>query len=393
MFETTLDRLKTLLEPILETIRNTSPNAVIALDRDMETVHFYRTENPRGSATGAEGSAIVHETGICTNNGFDEEFFEHLKNVLKIYGEKIEKANKVTLVLPDTLFFTDTVKIPTIQKKTMATSLELLLGTFYKNSKDLRYRTRLLTQNKRNATYGVLGIRRELLRKFVTAVEEAGFSVTSTTYASAAEASAALTLNGKLKTAAYLLADVRENASYFAYVYAGRAVGYYTLPFGYSSFREDALLSEAGLFDHRIAELLVLNAKEKAKRKRLTGMDAASAPEEQAAAEPTNSRQARRMLRGGEQTPEQTRYANFRIFLKWTLELIRNNPDLTAIEMPKTVYFNAPADCAPLFEKAAQETEGTAFLPLFAADVPGEIAKYPELWGGFFPKFEKFTHI
>ena len=58
-----------------------------------------------------------------------------------------------------------------------------------------------------------------------------------------------------------------------AYIVKGKVCGCYPLPFGYSMLYKSRLAAEDLLFDHSSGELLVLNAKERAKSHALTTVD------------------------------------------------------------------------------------------------------------------------
>ena len=90
------------------------------------------------------------------------------------------------------------------------------------------------------------------------------------TYASASTVTAVSTLNPKWKNESYMFIDVKDIYTRFIFVAGGRAVGFYTLPFGLEFLSTPKYVQEDMLFDHSIAELTVLNAHERAKSKKLS---------------------------------------------------------------------------------------------------------------------------
>ena len=242
-------------------------SSVIAIDGDTSTIHFFASNKE------AKGT-YSHNTVMYNAPIFSDEFFDTLKSSIKVYREKCTGNSLSTaLILPDSVFFTDVIKIPTIQRRAISASLDYATNTIYKNSKDLRFNTYLLSQNKINSSFGLVGVKKSLLNKIISTVESEGVSIAQTTFASASMLKGALALNQKLKNSYCILVDVKDKVTRFAYSVSGKAVGYYSLPFGYSSFSETSINSEPALFDHLAADLLVLNAKEKAKKKRLTTLD------------------------------------------------------------------------------------------------------------------------
>ena len=392
--------------------------SVIAIDGDTSTIHFFASDKE------AKG-AFNHNTVVYNAPIFSDEFFDALKNSVKVYREKSTGNSLPTaLILPDSAFFTDVIKIPTIQRRALSASLDYATNTIYKNSKELKLNTYLLAQNKINTSFGLVGVKKSLLNKIVSIVESQGISVAQTTFASASMLKGALALNQKLKNINCILVDVKDKITRFAYSVSGKAVGYYSLPFGYSSFSETAINSEPALFDHLAADLLVLNAKEKARKKRLTTLDEVESDDaddestvdsqnedlqdEDATIEQddevavtdngvqkvgalfkrVNRKLPKFMQRPEPQSKEQFVYENFRPILKYTLELVENNYELTSIVPPKTVYVNLPSRYQFLFEQINAECEGNTplkFVPLVTSDKK-DVLDNLELYGGFYIK-------
>ena len=133
---------------------------VIAIDIDGETIHFYSAEK-------GNQKNIHHDAQSYRARPFDDEFFEKLGHILKLHCEQnpSEQLQKVSLILPDQMFLMDTVNIPTIQKSAMQTSLGVAVRNIYKNADALEYKTFSAAQNKQFTTYGLVGIRKELITK------------------------------------------------------------------------------------------------------------------------------------------------------------------------------------------------------------------------------------
>ena len=350
--------------------------AVISLDTDIEAIHFY-TEDA--------GKTPNHVTAGFRSTNFNEDLFQRLGKLLKGYVQKNATAAlaKTSLVLPDHLFLQDLVNVPTIGKKAMETSVELAVGTVYKNKKDLLYTTYPVAQNKQFATYALVGARKDILEKLRSICAENQIGVQNITFAANAMVNGAMTVNSKLRNATFLLLDIQEKRARFAFVNKGRTVGSYSLPFGSSILYKTRLAAEDLLFDHATAHLLVLNAREKAKAKQLTimGEEVLVDSDEQAqqtvesAATPENGKAGRKlpkfMLRETPNSSEGYVYENFRIFVKWALNLIANNSRITALGEIDTVYVNLPEAYQFLFDMVKEEEaeNKVKFLPLVAGGV------------------------
>jgi len=388
--------------------------SVIAIDTETNSIHFY-----------SEPSAATPNNHLVANfrcRPFDDEFYEKFDKILKAYQQKNAGSQpaKVSLILPDHVFLTDTINIPTIGRRAMENSLELAIGAMYKNKNDLKYHTFSMAQNKQFTTYGLVGIRKDLLARVMNICTENQISVQNVTFVSNAMANGAMTLNQKLKNGTFMLLDIKENLARIAFVNKGRTIGTYDLPFGYSMLYKSRLAAEDLLFDHTSGELLVLNAQEKAKARQLTmmGEEVLTDPDENdddekpfsdtegamfhAGTTGDGKRTARKlpkfMLRDTPTDRDGFVYENFRIFVKWTLELLANNPSITSLGAISTVYVNMPKEYEFLYEMVnAEEKENkVSFAPLLTgASLESAVAATDlELYGGFQVKqFNKLNNF
>ncbi len=385
---------------------------VIAIDTEGSVIHIYN--DPSG------GRKDNHIATAYNCQVFSEDFFDKFGKILKAYQMKHSTMplQKVSLVLPDHAFLTDTIDIPNIGKKAMENSLELAISAVYKNKSELKYRTFSMMQNKQFATFGLVGLRKDLAAKLTDICAENHIAVQNITFAANAMTNGAFALNNKLKSSSFVLLNIRENASRLAFVNKGQTVGGYSLPFGYSILYKSILAAEDLLFDHATAELLVLNAKEKAKAKQLTMMEEEvleDSDQEQPAApvfgdpedgefetwdgKKTGRKLPKFMLRDIPTDREGFVYENFRLFVKWTLELIAANAATTNPEGVDTVYVHLPRGYEFLYDmvNAEEEENGVKFQPLlagarFESGTPG--SGDLELLGGLYVKqFNKINNF
>lgn len=376
--------------------------AVIGIDTDAETFSFYVDLGDK-----REAQQVVSYR--C--RPFCEEFYQKLDKAIKNYQQRNPSVSlaKVAIVLSDDAFLMDTINVPTINRRAMENSLEVAVGATYKNRKELRYRTYPLNQNKQFSTFGVVGIRKDILDKLqeVCAANQVG--IHSVTSAANAMACGAMALNGRLRNGTYLLLDVKENCCRYAFVNKGRVIGAYYLPFGEAILYKSRLVSEDLLFDHSSGELLVLNANEKAKAKHITMMgeevltDPDAMPEEIeeeeeedeamfVAAAGNGKRTGRKLPKFMQRELPTDRegfvYENFRIILKWTLDVLAGNPTITAQGPIDMVYVNMSKEYDFLFPRLNSEEEGhhVKFVPLLPGNGYSDLsadAHDLELYGGF----------
>lgn len=380
---------------------DTSPvTMVIGIDTDAETISFYVDLGDR-----REIQQVVNYRGVP----FSEEFYQKLDKGIKSYQQKNPSISmsKVSVVLPDHVVLMDTICVPALGRKTTDSSLEVAISAIYKNKKELRYRTYPLAQNRQFATFGLVGIRKDILSKLEEVFAANQISAQNVTFAANAMTCGAVTLNQKLKNGTYLLLDIKELSARFAFVNKGRVIGAYRLPFGDGILHKSHLASEDLLFDHTSGELLVLNAIEKARAKQLTMMgeevlidpDAMSEEEQDGETEDLSGssvagngkKMARKLPKFMQRELPTDRegfvYENFRIFVKWTLDILAGNPAITSLGAIDTVYINMAKEYNFLFNRlnAEKEENGVTFEPLLAGSGYSELAsdaRELELFGG-----------
>ena len=402
-------------------------NSVIGIDTDKGKVHFYSSEK-------GNKNEISYFVGSYKAKPFSKTFYEKLSGMIEKYRESNPKAlQKVSIVLSDSTVLTDMVNLPIIHKRAMDTSLTASLSNLY-GAADLKYNRLLAMQSKQFATYAVTGMRKDILVKIQDVLSSNQISGGNITYASAAATNAAMMLNPKLKNTTFVLLDIKADFTRIVLVVKGRTLGFYSLPFGSNVLKNTAVEAENMLFDHPCAELLVLNAQEKARAKALTmAEDFMSLPlteeeeaeeenpeapqdvaadddedddeEETEAAEPivisgklrkkTPRKLPKYMQRPDPTTREECVYENFRVFVKWTLEFIANNTSITAIGAPETVFVNMPTEYAFLYDMVNAEAKenGVRFEPL-GGEANELVQENLELYGGFFVgQLNKFNNF
>ena len=367
----------------------TAQGSVISIEPLSENIHYCTLT--------ADKSALLTNSANYRPRAFDQEFFDRLSKQIKQQQEKNPEMDlqRASLILPDQLFLLDMVSVPMIHRKAMQHSLSLAIESVYKNAGDLSLMTYSVQQTKQAITFGLSGVRRDLLDDVRKTFGDNGIAITGVTYASNAMVNGAFALNSKLRGDTFLLVDIKENYTRFAFVVRGCTMGYYDLPFGHDMLYKSRVAAEDMLFDHRAGELLVLNAKERARAKQLTmeGNGAEEGEESatyETASDGTVRKVGRRLPKSMQRPTPQSRnefvYENFRIFIKWTLDLIRNNKNIVQLAKLDKVYVNMPGEYNFLFDLVNEDKEehGVTFAPLLAEGTELTFAEKLELYGGFF---------
>lgn len=398
--------------------------SVIFIDTDRETVHFYTTKK-----NGAKNEYNYHLASYKARP-YSPEFYDKIGNVLANFRENHPDAplQRVSLILSDSTVLTDTVNIPVINKKAMDSSLAATLSNLY-NSAELKFNRYMALQNRQVATYAVTAMKKEMLFNLHTTFTSHQIGIANVTFASSSATNAVLALNPKLRNASFVILDIEDEFAKIILVAKGKTLGFYSLPFGSKILYKTRVMPEDLLFDHSVGELVVLNAREKAKAKALTmaddtitepaedeqvtegeGDEIAPPPkpkveddddfeyddtveeetEEFSFVTKGRKKKARKlpkfMLRPTPTNREGFMYENFRLFVKWTLEVIAGNPGITALGAPEAVYVNMPEEYNFLYDMVnmKEEDHGLRFEPLVLGETDDLVRKNLELYGGFY---------
>ena len=419
-------------------------NTTFAIDTRRSTMHCF-------SMIGTDPATIDHKVKSYTGLITDEAFIGKFKDAVAEFVAETpsERVRMVSLVLPDNAVAMDAVNVPTMRNRNLTqNALNLALGEIYSNFGELKVRSQVAAQNKQFTTFTTAAVQKKLLSELYAVCAEHKLLVDTTTFAAGSAAAAITALDPKMKNASYMLVDVKDVYTRFVFVAGGKAVGYYILPFGLEFLARGKYVQEDMLFDHTLGELTVLNAREKAKAKKLTVLaeqqEQQEEQEEETPAEPaepaapaepqepdeddeeiedieepepapgvmemlsetfsmnvgqrivtpkimakkTPRRLPKFMQRPIPETPEGITEENFRVFVKWALSLIASNEKLTTLGKPECVYVNIPQSLSFVLDKANEELEenGVEFKLLDNGEYDANVLVNLELYGGFFPR-------
>ena len=394
-------------------------NAIcVGIDTDESCFDFYTMSN---GDSGTVEITSKNYKGRLYSSVFMSELTEAVREFMS--GRALQEDTSVTLLVPDNAVMIDTVSVPNMNKKRNDKAVFDTITGIYKNRDDLAIKQFYAGNSKHVAIYSLTIMNDKLLKSFSVAMTEGGLTPTIVTFASNGLVDAVNALCPSVKDKSYLLLDIKHHTARFAFVANGRVTGFYSLPFGYSILKKAKVYSEDMLFDHSVAELAVLNAREKAKAKQLTmaggpapdenasdeeKLDSMFGDDEEASFDPTTAqttatyktlpkKQPRKlpkfMLRDTPKDDEGCSYENFRIFMKWALNLLASNDKITNIAKPECVYVNMPGDLSFLFDMANEEKDnGYEFRPLAISGNTDDITDNLELYGALFaPQYDNGT--
>ena len=393
--------------------------AVLYLDIRTNNVHYYALSDGK----------ITHDTRNFSARPFSTEYFSKLMGVVSDFVSKYTPANaaNTTIVLPDNAIFTNIATFPALKGSDLKNTIATYLSTTFTNLDRLKINTYNAIQNKQFVTISLTGVISDVIYEVKRTCTEARMIANNITFASNAVICGINNLSSKFKNETYVFLDIKNGFSRFVFVYKGKVVGFYSLPFGYEILIPNKVAAEDVLLYCPSAELLVLNAKEKAKQKALTMSSSSVIVEEEENSDEKSEddlensfsevadnqpkaqdltiktlpkKVARKlpkyMLREVPEDDERKVYENFRIFLKWTLDLINSNEKVISMDKPENVFVNMPSEFDYLYDIINEEAEENdiKFVSAGLNKEKDEIKQNLELYGGFFTKeYKKSTNF
>ncbi len=199
-----------------------------------------------------------------------EELFEALNGAIKSYLQDHQvEASGLTVILPDKFVGIDYISIPALNKSSMAGALRVKINELYKNNDELIFNDLAITVTKKFSTYIISMIRKDVLSAVMKATSANKIGTKAVTFSANSMSNAVINLRPKLKHNNYAFVDVKEDLTIISMIGKGKTLGYTTLPFGYRILKDDRVINEQLLFDHDVAHLAVINAKEYAKMKKI----------------------------------------------------------------------------------------------------------------------------
>lgn len=184
--------------------------------------------------------------------------------------QSFDQSFAVHLVLPDGVIGADVFNVPTLQRAKMETALETSLKDLYFFYNDYKFNKTIVSSNKTNTTFEVIMASKSLLNRVYKSLNELKLYVKNATFAANATVNAALALRPKNKKQSFIMLDISPESARVIAVSGGQTVGWKQLKFGYNVFAYEKVMIENNIVFNDIAQIAVINATEKAKKKKMT---------------------------------------------------------------------------------------------------------------------------
>lgn len=184
--------------------------------------------------------------------------------------QSFDQSFAVHLVLPDGVIGADVFNVPTLQRAKMETALETSLKDLYFFYNDYKFNKAIVSSNKTNTTFEVIMASKSLLNRVYKSLNELKLYVKNATFAANATVNAVLALRPKNKKQSFIMLDISPESARVIAVSGGQTVGWKQLKFGYNVFAYEKVMIENNIVFNDIAQIAVINATEKAKKKKMT---------------------------------------------------------------------------------------------------------------------------
>lgn len=184
--------------------------------------------------------------------------------------QSFDQSFAVHLVLPDGVIGADVFNVPTLKRAKMETALETSLKDLYFFYNDYKFNKAIVSSNKTNTTFEVIMASKSLLNRVYKSLNELKLYVKNATFAANATVNAALALRPKNKKQSFIMLDISPESARVIAVSGGQTVGWKQLKFGYNVFAYEKVMIENNIVFNDIAQIAVINATEKAKKKKIT---------------------------------------------------------------------------------------------------------------------------
>lgn len=182
---------------------------------------------------------------------------------------KYQTPVSAVFILPHNLYGVDFVTLPAI-KKVKAESFKTELRSMYKNFDALTFLTSDLYTGKSSVTSRVVFVQKQVLESIRNSFQKINVTVDRFLPFGAAVLEGAAKLNSGVRKAPCFVLDMEEKYSYLAAYGKETLIGGMEIPFGVEALSDVRVMSERMLYQHDSAELLVINARERAKSTKLT---------------------------------------------------------------------------------------------------------------------------
>lgn len=238
---------------------------VIAFDTIHKTVRFWRVFN------------LVFRDADVREFPFREsflsaEFFAEFREICASYVAELPSNRQIAcyLVMPDSMVTMDHISLPQMASKKREAALGAHLQNLYKNYKELQFNRYIASSNRQYVTYFLTVLKKIRLTELYRAMAENKLYSKITTFWGNCVVNGVLRFAPHYRRKNFLFFDLHADHTDVAICLKGRTAGFGCIMLGTNHLGAESVLQENMQYDHDVADLAILNAKEKARMKQLT---------------------------------------------------------------------------------------------------------------------------
>lgn len=263
-------KLAELSDMTVQDLKKTPPsksalNIVIGFDTVVKKIDIMRLY-------GVDFSKAIVQSFSYTEHFLSDEFLEEFKSIFEEFFKGLPASHQLAcyVVMPDISVAMDNIVVPSIAVKKQKASIVSQLESQHKNYKDLQITSYVAGKNRKYTCYFLTLMRKSYLTNIYKSISVNKLYPKATSYSANCALNTIYQFMPEMRKKSFLLLDV--NADYTRCVVSsrGKTAGFQTVMLGFKHFVSDKVLQESMQYDHDVADLAIINAKERAKLKVLT---------------------------------------------------------------------------------------------------------------------------
>jgi len=200
------------------------------------------------------------------------EFLTEFKEIFNQYFTTLPTDHSLAcyVVLPDNAVTMDDISLPAIKRSKMNATLATNFKKEYKCHKELQYNSYILGSNRQYVVYNLTILRKAYLTNLYRSMAANKLYTKNASYAANCTINSVFHFKPSMRKKSFIFLDIKADYTKIVYCCKGKTAGYADIMLGAAHLKDDKVLQENMQYDHDVADLAILNAKERAKLKALT---------------------------------------------------------------------------------------------------------------------------
>ncbi len=207
-----------------------------------------------------------------TNSFLSENFYEEFEVILNQYFTTLPSIHSLAtyVVLPDDMITMDDIALPIMKANKLFDALTTTIQKEFKNYKELTFNHYIAGKNRQYVVYYVTILRKNYLTKLYKSLSINKMYPKISSYSTNCMVNAILYFKPNYRKKSFIFLDIKEDYTQVGIIVKGKTAGFSQFRLGYRHLLEDKVLQENMQYNHGVADLAIINAKEKARMKQLT---------------------------------------------------------------------------------------------------------------------------